>query len=168
MAIRPLPYVDEVALDHVATEIDVPADSLNKLIDFESRWDATAVNFKTGARGLIQFTNTTARSLGYDNADALVEANPTRADQLMGPVLQYLQRYAPYENDQALYLAVFYPDARTWSLDREFPENVQALNEPIRTVRDYIDFIEGNKTGPGLTLLLIAAVAGIAIYLFFS
>lgn len=168
MAIRPLPYADEVALNHVAAELGIPVDSLNKLIDFESRWNPAAENPTTGAKGLIQFMDTTARSLGYDNAADLAEKEPTRVDQLMGPVLTYLQRYAPYETDQALYMAVFYPEARKWTPDREFPEHVQAANPPIRTVGDYVKLVEGKFRITGAAILIAAAIAGVGIYLFFS
>ena len=56
---------DWTALKNLAKKINVPVDSLYKLINFESSWDPQARNPKSGARGLIQFMPKTAADMGY-------------------------------------------------------------------------------------------------------
>lgn len=56
---------EENALLEVASKLKVNADSLKKLINFESGWNPTATNKYTGARGLIQFMPSTAASFDY-------------------------------------------------------------------------------------------------------
>lgn len=53
------------ALKNLAKKINVPVDSLYKLINFESSWNPQAKNPKSGARGLIQFMPSTAADMGY-------------------------------------------------------------------------------------------------------
>ena len=131
------------ALDQTANLLGVPSDWLNALIDFESSWNPLAKNDTTGARGLIQFLNKTAQILGYLSADDLVNKYPSSPTQLNGPVYQYLKQYKPFPTKQSLYMAVFYPAARTWTPDTTFPANVRAVNPNIDTVQDYIDHVEG-------------------------
>lgn len=168
MGLRILPYDLDRAVNYVAEQIGVNPDDLNRLIAFESGWDPQAKNPYSSARGLLQFIDDTARDLGYRDSLDLVTKNPTRTDQLLGPVLQYLSRYIPYENPQSLYLAVFYPPARTWAPDREFPDTVQAVNPGIRTVRNYIEKVEGKVNWGGMAIVAAAALVGVGIYLFFS
>ena len=126
------------ALRELAAELDVPPSWLERLIQFESGWDPWARNPRSGARGLIQFTNSTARALGYASADDLVAHNPTVETQLRGPVLSYLVPFAPYPTEQSLCMAVFYPRARNWPADRRFPEAVISDNPGIATPADYM------------------------------
>lgn len=116
-----------------------PAD-LQALIEFESAWNPLAKNPLSGARGLIQFMNATARGLGYDNADQLVLLSPTRESQLTGPVIRHFRSIASEQTTfQKLCMSVFYPAARNWSETSEFPPNVQKQNPGIKTVKDYLD-----------------------------
>jgi hypothetical protein len=168
MAVRILPYDVDVALHQVAGSLGIEPDDLNKLIDFESRWDPQAKNPYSSARGLLQFIDSTAQSLGFKDSADLVTKNPTRVDQLLGPVLDYLARYKPFDNTQALYMSVFYPSARNWAPDREFPDTVQNVSPGIRTVQNYVDKVEGKPNWRGLAVVAAAAFLGIGIYLFFS
>jgi soluble lytic murein transglycosylase-like protein len=60
-----LSAAEQSALNTTAAKLGVTADSLYKLINFESSWDPQATNRYTGARGLIQFMPATARSMGF-------------------------------------------------------------------------------------------------------
>ena len=131
------------ALDQTANLLAIPAQWLNDLINFESSFNPLAKNKITGARGLIQFLHKTAQSLGFLNADDLVNKYPGVASQITGPVYQYLKKFKPFPNKQSLYMSVFYPAARTWTPDTTFPANVRAANQNIDTVQDYIDHVEG-------------------------
>ena len=117
------------------------------LIQFESGGNPAARNAITGARGLIQFMHATARELGYKNADDLYTKNPTFDAQIRGPVYQYLKKYAPFQTKQSLYMAVFYPAARSWNPGTFFPAIVRKQNPGIDTVQNYIDRVERKKAG---------------------
>jgi len=123
-------------------------DDLNALIAFESNFDPWAKNPLSSARGLLQFTNMTARELGYKDSADLVEKNPDFSSQIQNAVIPYLKKYAPFPNQQSLYLSVFYPAARTWQPDAIFPASVQAVNPGIRTVQDYINKVNSRKLLP--------------------
>lgn len=133
-------------LSEVASRLQVDPSHLYRLINFESGWNPKAKNPYSSARGLIQFIDSTARELGYENSLDLVEKNPTVEEQLAGPVYQYLKKYAPFPNEQSLYMAVFYPVARRWSLGTEFPEHVKKVNPGIEVVGDYVEKVR-NKSG---------------------
>lgn len=156
------------ALNQVAAELGVAPDLLSALIDFESGWSATARNPKSSARGLLQFIDSTARSLGYKDSADLVEKNPTIEAQLRGPVKQYLKKYAPFPTEQSLFMAVFYPAARNWEPNRPFPPKVQKANPGIKTPADYLAFVrrrlgKAPVIGGAVTLGLLL-FAGILIY----
>lgn len=158
-------------LETVSKKLNVNSAWLWSLIQFESRGSPAARNPISGARGLIQFLHSTARELGYKDADDLVEKNPTFDKQLSGPVLKYLAKYAPFSTPQSLYMAVFYPAARTWQPSRMFPAAVIDSNPGIYTVQDYINHVEGKGKGKiqnaigFLVLAAIAAIAAIGIHL---
>jgi len=112
---------------------------LASLIQFESGSNPLAQNPFSSARGLIQFMNSTARSLGYKSANDLVDKYPDFDSQLSNPVKTYLSQYSPFPTEQSLYMSVFYPAARTWDPNRVFPPAVLAVNPGITTVQSYID-----------------------------
>lgn len=150
------------ALNSVAAEIGTSADDLYWLIQAESSWNPAAVNPTSGAAGLIQFTNTTARGLGFSSAADLVGMYPSAIGQLLGPVRTYLLRYAPASTQQALYLSVFYPAFRYVHPSQSFPLAVQEGNPGIKTVQDYIDFVN-RKRNRALLLASAGAVALVAV-----
>jgi len=113
---------------------------LYSLIQFESAWDSQAWNRTSGARGLIQFMPTTAREMGYADANDLVRKHPTAASQMTGPVANYFKkRGSSFPTEQSLYMAVFYPRFKDVPPDTVFSDKVQAQNPGIRTVQDYIN-----------------------------
>jgi hypothetical protein len=161
--------MDMQALNQVAASLNIPADWLNALIMFESSGKPDARNPYSGARGLIQFTDTTARALGYQSADDLYNNNPSDTAQLLGPVLKYFQlpgNEGPYPTQQSLYMTVFYPAARNWDLSTAFPANVQKLNPGIVTVSDYVSKVNHSPiihtaiSAAGVVLIGLAAVLG--------
>ena len=136
----------EKLLSGLASVLGVSRDHLYGLINFESAgWNPLARNKISGARGLLQFTNTTARNMGYASADDLVAKHPTIDSQLEGPVYNYLKEFLPFTGKQSLYMAVFYPKYRTVSPDTAFSSTVKSQNPGIFTVQDYIDFVDGKK-----------------------
>jgi len=148
----------ENALRFVADRLGVDRDALHRLMNFESGFNPQGKNpaKESTARGLLQFTDTAARNMGYSSAVDLVIQYPTIESQLLGPVLEYLMQYAPFRDEADLYLSVFYPAARMWPLDREFPAIVQAANQGIKTPADYIARVEGTVN---TRLLMFAGIA---------
>jgi hypothetical protein len=131
-------------LNEIAVRLGVAYADLFSLINFESGFDPQAKNPKSSARGLIQFMDATAKSLGYNDSLDLVTKNPTIEMQL--PIVEkYLQQFAPYSGKQSLYLAVFYPKYRNVDPLTQFPDTVKAVNPGINTPQDYINFIERKK-----------------------
>ena len=151
----------------IAIDLNVPVDFLMACIAFESgrSFRADKRNLAgSGATGLIQFMPSTARSMGYKDANDLVTKNPDRISQLKGPVRVYLSQYRPFKGDYSLFMAVFYPKARSGSPFSLFPEAVRKANPGINTPMDYVNKVyahAGIKT-IGLGALL---VAGIIVYL---
>jgi len=128
------------AVKSVAADIGTTPEELAQLIAFESGFNPTIKNPlpDSTARGLIQFIDSTAQDLGFNNSLDLVTKYPTVTTQLNTPVRNYLKKYAPYPTRQALYMAVFYPAAQYWPSDKEFPERVQSWNPGIKTPADYL------------------------------
>ena len=132
------------ALKIIAENLQVPYNNLYRLINFESAWNPSAKNTRSGARGLIQFTNATAQKMGFSSADDLVKKNPTITDQLV-LVQKYLSPFAPFPTAQSLYMSVFYPAARTWYSGMQFPATVRQANPGINSPGDYVAFVDGKK-----------------------
>jgi len=147
----------------VCNSLPVNPDWLYKLIDFESRWNPLAKNPLSGARGLIQFTNKTARSMGYSSADDLVFKYPSIVSQL-DIVYNYLKPYRPFPTEQSLTMAVFYPDFRYAEPDKAFPDTVTKDNPGINTPADYMRLVFGQSFVPQASIwIVVALVAGLLI-----
>lgn len=150
------------ALNALAINLQVPPGWLYSLIKHETAgtFDPSIKNPYSSARGMIQFIDSTAKSLGYENSEDLIRKNPTQESQLLGPVYQYLRKFLPFQDDKSLYLAVFYPKARAWPMSQEFPEHVQRANPGIKTVGDYVRKVRsaGGIAAPAVTAAFLAAV----------
>jgi hypothetical protein len=101
--------------------------------------------------------------MGLTNGEQLVKRYPDRISQLKGPVRSYLSKYGPFPTDQSLFMAVFYPAARSWPITQSFPLAVQAVNPGIRTPADYIAKVYGRKVG-GSPLAVFALLAAAAAF----
>lgn len=154
------------ALIIVAQEIGADPIALSRLIEFESDWNPNAKNPNSSARGLLQFTDATAKDLGYKDSLDLVSRHPDSIGQLYGPVKAYLSQYAPLDTEHKLYMSVFYPVAMRWDPMREFPDFVQKANPGIRSVQEYIDKVNRRLDPLALTTGAIALL-GIGLYSFF-
>lgn len=173
---RQLTDSEIAALRETAATIGAKPESLYRLIAFESGWDPQAKNPRSSARGLIQFIDSTARDLGFTDSAELVAQFPTVEDQLLGPITTYLVQWGPYPNDQALFMAVFYPAAMGWAPTQKFPEYVQDANPGIATVSDYMAKVYAQpgmsdrevsvaiKAGIGAAGILLLAGAAVALW----
>lgn len=152
--------VNPALIADVAEDVGTKPIYLAMLINFESNFNARAKNPRSTARGLIQFTDARAQDLGFNNSLELVNKYPTINAQLDGPVRQDLKKYGPFQSEADLYMSVFYPKARGWDLDRQFPEWVTKNNPGIETPRDYVRKVRQHSyklfAGP---LVLSAALA---------
>lgn len=146
----------------IAENLRVPYNNLYRLISFESAWNPAAKNLRSGARGLIQFTNATARKMGFSSADDLVKKNPTIIDQLK-LVQSYLSPFAPFPTAQSLYMAVFYPAARSWMPGTRFPESVRLANPGIDSPDDYVAFVDGKKQIDSKGIFALIAIVALAV-----
>lgn len=150
------------ALQEVSASLGIDPMDLYNLIKFESNWNPQAKNPNSSARGLIQFTDKTAQSLGYKDSLDLVTKNKSIESQLYFPVLQYLSKFKPFPTKQSLYMSVFYPVARNWPLSKEFPDTVKKVNPGIVTVADYINKIDKKAVAgiPGglLSLMVLGLI----------
>lgn len=131
-------------LNEVAIRLGVAYNDLFNLINFESGFNPLADNPNSSARGLIQFMDSTAKSLGFTDSLDLVKKNPTIEMQL--PIVEkYLKQYYPFKDKQSLYMSVFYPEYRDMDPQTEFPDYVKKANPGINTPYDYMNFIERKK-----------------------
>lgn len=85
------------------------------------------------ATGLIQFLESTAKSLGTSTAQLAKMSNVEQLDY----VKKYFQKYASKINSlPEAYLAVFYPAALGKPKDWMFPKNVVAVNKIFDITKD--------------------------------
>lgn len=152
------------ALREVAASLGISQDVLWNLIQFESKWNPQAKNPNSSARGLIQFTDATARNLGYKDSLDLVTKNSSIESQLYFPVLKYLSQFKPFTSKQDFYMSVFYPVARKWPLNKAFPDTVQKSNPGIKTVQDYVNKVEGIAKKAISPALLSLIALGLLIF----
>jgi len=171
-----LTQTERDTLNFVSAQLGIPPEWLEDLIYAESGFDPQAKNPGSSARGLIQFIDSTAQELGFQNSLDLVTKYPTITTQLRTPVYEYLKRYMPFETKQSLYLAVFYPAARYKPPEWVFPANVQKANAAagIDTVQSYMNFVDTqaekknpNRKGETVEnsfrkLLIISGISAIA------
>jgi hypothetical protein len=140
------------------------------LVRFESNFNPKAKNPYSSARGLIQFIDSTARHMGYTDSLHLVNTYPTVTSQLNKPVYDYLQPYAPFNQEFQLYMAVFFPAARKYAPSTPFRTIYRDIyganwseryatfkkqNPGILTPQDYVNYI---KKKPGRKRLTMTGI----------
>jgi|WetSurMetagenome_2_1015567.scaffolds.fasta_scaffold20458_2 hypothetical protein len=158
-----LSATETATLKMIADSLNVNFNNLYSLIRFESNFNPKASNPYSSAKGLIQFTDETARSLGFSSSKDLVNKNPSVIDQL--PLVHhYLQQFKPFYSKQSLYMSVFYPTARSWPSNKQFPDSITNVNPGILTPDDYIKHVDG-KGGDNVVLPIVGG-AVLLVYLF--
>jgi len=144
---------DIAALKYVAGKLGIPTDWLTAVINFETAgtWDPKIKNGAgSSGRGLIQFMDATARSMGYADSLDLVTKHPTIQAQLYGPVLKYFQQWKePARDKQDFYMRVFLPELRKAPPDTVIyagnptkQAKFRAQNPGVETVGDYVRKLE--------------------------
>src|SRR5271157_3037002 len=124
---------------YLSSYFSIPQGWINNVISFESSWNPLALNPVSGAMGLIQFTDSTARSMGYESAFDLVSKYPDADSQLMGPVFDYLKGESPFSSEQDFYMSIFLPSLRSVAPDTLITGLAAEQNVTIQTVQDYIN-----------------------------
>jgi hypothetical protein len=145
-----------------AAVLGIPPEWLDNLIYFESRWNPQASNPKSSAKGLIQFVDSTARSLGFMSSQDLITKAPTIAEQ-MPLVIAYLKKYMPFPTIQSLAMSVFYSAARNWPPEKMFPDSVRAVNPGINCPADYIKRLLP-AVAPSVAAVLVVAVTAVVYF----
>lgn len=143
---------NEERLSNVSEELGVNPEWVSSAIQFESKWNPNATNPLSGAKGLIQFTNTTAKEMGYENAEDLAKKHPTIESQISGPVKDYLKKKGPFKDERDFYLSIFYPAGRNLPDDTKLPDNVRKLNPGINTVGDYVKLVKNSVASGDLNI----------------
>lgn len=143
---------DWEALNQAAGRLSVPVDWLAAVINFETAgsWDPLKKNPLSSGRGLIQFIDATARTLGYRDSLDLVQKHPSIASQVRGPVVRYFEQWKePPQSKQDFFLRVFLPeyrraapDAVIYANDPVKRQKFQAANPGIVTAGDYVRKLE--------------------------
>lgn len=152
-------------LDEIATELGTDPAWLANLVDFESGGDPHAENPNSSARGLLQWIDSRARDLGYDDSAHLILENPTVDDQLE-VILADLSRFPYLDTPQKLYMSVFYPAAMHWPPTKQFPDTVTSVNPGIHTPADYVALVDGTRpVDRVLPVVGLLALVGLSIYL---
>lgn len=162
----------EQKITEVAARLGVPAQWLDALIRFETAgtYSTTIKNPYSSARGLIQIIDASAQDLGFRDSLDAVTKNQSFDSQMDNVVYPYLKRYAPFKNKQAFYMSVFYPAYRNRAPDTTFSASIQKVNPGIKTVRDYVEFVDRKaglaKVKKSLPLMgLILTGAGVYYFL---
>lgn len=169
------------AIANVSKKLGVPSEWLLSQMEMESSMNPLARNVKSGARGLIQFLPSTAKGMGYKDADQLVALFPTIESQVAGPVFDYYKRGMPYSSFEDFLAYVFLPAARIWgkrdgNWQRDFTSmsNIKPalaqkiiLQNGIRNMAEYAAFATKRATKYGIkTTVAKASIAGAALLTF--
>jgi len=133
--------VDEIA--RVARELGTRPEWLAAIINAESGFNPVAVNSSTGATGLLQFMPSTAEHLGTSTSEL---ASMSAIEQMQWVRAYFWPYRGKLKTPQSVYLAVFYPAARHWHPDREFPPAVRSVN-PFSTPREYTEWVAHRARG---------------------
>ena len=133
------------ALNKCASYLGVDTGILASIIQFESRWNPKISNSGSSAKGLIQFTDGPAHSLGYASSGDLIAKEDTIEKQLAvpdGPVCRYFKMNRGIGDGSLFSVAmkVFYPAAVNsgMGLFDKLPDSVAAANHGISCPFDYI------------------------------
>ena len=156
---------EAAALAAAAGALSIPKEWLFGLIKTESGWNPAAHNpiGTANARGLIQWIDKTAQGMGYASSLDLVNKNPTREAQLLGPVVAYLKKWLPITSPEDLAAVNFYPANRGERIDVPLSATIQAQNPGVTTVRDYFKKYMA-KNIPGTSAAVVALLAGAAAF----
>ena len=117
-------------VQRAADALGVPFGWVDTVFFIESGRDTTAYNSNTGASGIWQLTAPTAGDIGMDLPMVVFRALP-----LYDQVTYYIKntkRWSGYNaSPYALYLVNFYPAARSWPVDKAFPQYVYDVNKGL-------------------------------------
>lgn len=114
----------------ICNELGINPNWLMSVMNFETAgtFSPSVKNPHSTAVGLIQFLESTAEGLGTTTAALAGMTNVEQLDYVYKYYVQQIKAHGHINNVADAYLAVFYPAAISWPLDKAFPENVAAVN----------------------------------------
>ena len=116
-------------LIQISKHLNVNPHHLMAVIHLESRFQPDIKNNRSSAVGLLQFIRTTRENVLKTDKSYLISLSSV---EQMDYVFLYLNQHKERIHDfLSLYLAVFYPTALPWSMDKEFPESVLEVNKGL-------------------------------------
>lgn len=160
----------------IAAKLGMQPQWLDSVIAFESGYNPKAMNptpynlakVQAGreapkyARGLIQFIDSTAQELGFEDSKDLIDRLPDFSSQMDGAVYPYFRKQMPFTSEQDVYMSVFYPKYRKVAPDTLFPDTVRAVNPGINTPADYVAMV--NKRAEQARIIpVVARTTGIGM-----
>ncbi len=118
----------------ISSLLGIPPDWLMIVMNFETggTFSPSIRNTGSTATGLIQFLESTAKSLGTSTAELKEMTNVQQLDY----VYKYLKQFGPYKNLVDLYLAVFYPFSIKQDMNYIYPDHVYAANRGLDLDKD--------------------------------
>lgn len=115
----------------VASNCNMQPEWLMAIINFETAgtFSPAIKNPSTGATGLIQFMPATAEELGTSTAALAAMTNVQQLKYVEQYFRMQIRRHGTIDNVAEAYLAVFYPAAIAWPMERQFPAQVYRQNK---------------------------------------
>lgn len=158
-------------LQIVAKKLGINPLWLDRVIKHESNWNSLAVGKVPSSqghypKGLIQFTDSTARGLGFKDAQDIINRYPDVESQLLNPVFLYLDKLKPFKDEGDFYLSIFLPIARKMGRNQLLPEKYRTINKGINTPQDYINRVKGIIKSENLTIVIILFILLVAYFIY--
>lgn len=144
---RPLLHIEKVKVNQqafekkvrqIAYDLAIEPDWLMVVMDFETSgtFSPSIKNPHSSATGLIQFMDSTAKGLGTTTAALAQMSNVQQLDYVKKYYQGVIQRHGTIDNVGEAYLAVFYPAAISWDIQKVFPYSVFKVNQVFDRNKD--------------------------------
>lgn len=143
-------FTDKVTLICSPSQLNFNPDWLMYVMNNETAgtFDPSIRNPNSTATGLIQFLESTAANLGTTTVALAAMTAVQQLDYVQAYFANIIKIYGPIQSVSDCYLAVFYPAAIQWTVDKQFPDNVYTLNKVFDidnlgklTKQDFIDYV---------------------------
>lgn len=169
------------AIINFAKRIGMSPEIVTKLIHFETaRTMSPSIGNSIQARGLFQFTNGTAKGLGYRDSLDLITKNPTYESQ-MNVAYKMYKPYLPFKSEYEFCMANFLPigihkDPNSLLKD-VYPQGAKAnpgiirLSDYVRNVKnqDISKILYGSNAGnSGRTTFPVVVLTCVLAYFFLT
>lgn len=135
----------------IASDLGMNPDWLMAVMNFETAgtFSPSIKNPYSSAVGLIQFLSSTAEALGTTTGDLLLMTNVQQLDYVKKYYKNVISEHGTIDNVAEAYLAVFYPAAINYPMDKALPAGIVRSNpvfdlntDGIITKQEIIDKIQ--------------------------